>query len=44
LFLPENDNQQKKRPAIVYFNGGSWSEGKPDWSFPACQSYEKKVG
>ncbi len=42
LFLPKNDNQQKKRPVIVYFNGGSWSEGKPDWSFPACQSYADK--
>lgn len=39
LFLPQNDNQQKKRPVIVYFNGGSWSEGKPDWSFSACQSF-----
>jgi acetyl esterase/lipase len=42
LFLPESDYQQKKRPVIVYFSGGSWSEGKPDWSFPACQSYAKK--
>lgn len=42
LFLPENDNQQKRRPVIVYFNGGSWSEGKPDWSFPACQSFANK--
>lgn len=42
LFLPEDDNQQKKRPVIVYFNGGSWSEGKPDWSFPACQNYANK--
>jgi acetyl esterase/lipase len=42
LFLPENDNQQKKRPVIVYFNGGSWSEGKPDWSFSACQTFANK--
>lgn len=42
LFLPENANQQKKRPVIVYFSGGSWSEGKPDWNFYACQSYTKK--
>ena len=40
LFLP--DNQQKKRPVIVYFSGGSWSEGKPDWSFSDCQSYANK--
>ncbi len=42
LFLPENNNQQKKRSVIVYFNGGSWSEGKPDWSFSACQSFANK--
>ena len=42
LFLPENVNQQKKRPVIVYFSGGSWSEGKPDWNFYACQSYAEK--
>jgi acetyl esterase/lipase len=42
LFLPENDDLQKKRPVIVYFHGGSWSEGKPDWNFSACQSYANK--
>lgn len=42
LFLPENDNQQNKRPVIIYFSGGSWSKGKPDWNFYACQSYAKQ--
>ncbi|MDD3050319.1 MAG: alpha/beta hydrolase [Candidatus Cloacimonetes bacterium] len=42
LFLPENVNLQGKSPVIVYFSGGSWSEGKPDWNFYACQSYAKK--
>lgn len=42
LFLPENGSQQKKRPVMVYFSGGSWSEGKPDWNFYSCQSYAKK--
>jgi len=42
LFLPANVNLQGKRPVIVYFSGGSWSEGKPDWNFYACQSYAKK--
>jgi len=42
LFLPEKVNQQEKRPVMVYFSGGSWSEGKPDWNFYACQSYAKK--
>ena len=42
LFLPENLDQTEKRPVIVYFSGGSWSEGKPDWNFSACKSYAKK--
>ena len=42
LFLPENDKQQKRSPVIVYFSGGSWSEGKPDWNFGACKSYAEK--
>ena len=42
MFLPENVGQSEKRPVIVYFHGGSWSEGKPDWNFSACKSYAKK--
>jgi acetyl esterase/lipase len=42
LFLPEYENQHKKRPVIVFFSGGSWSEGKPDWNFYSCKSYAKK--
>jgi len=42
LFLPESNDQQKKRPVFVYFHGGSWTKGKPDWNFTACQSFAKK--
>ncbi|QEC74634.1 alpha/beta hydrolase [Mucilaginibacter ginsenosidivorax] len=35
LFLPADDG--KKHPVMVYFHGGSWSEGKPDWFFEACK-------
>jgi acetyl esterase/lipase len=42
LFLPDKLNQNKQRPVIVYFSGGSWSEGKPDWNFYGCQSYANK--
>lgn len=40
LFLPQNT--PNKRPAIVFFHGGSWSEGKPDWFFSTCQKYASK--
>lgn len=42
LFLPESNKQQKKRSVFVFFHGGSWSEGKPDWGVYACQNYAKK--
>ncbi|WP_337043821.1 alpha/beta hydrolase [Emticicia sp. 17c] len=31
-----------RKPVMVYFHGGSWSEGKPDWFFPACEEYARK--
>jgi len=42
LFLPESNKQQKKRPVFVYFHGGSWAEGKPDYFFPTGELYAKK--
>lgn len=42
MFLPDSLMNGNKRPVIVYFHGGSWSEGKPDWFFYACESYAKK--
>lgn len=42
LFLPTNFDKNKKKSAIVYFSGGSWSEGKPDWNFNGCQYYANK--
>ncbi len=42
IFLPDSLMNGNERPLIVYFHGGSWSEGKPDWFFYACESYAKK--
>ena len=42
MFLPKEDTTQRKRPTIVFFHGGSWSEGKPDWFFDACADYAQK--
>lgn len=33
VFIPKDVKESERRPAIVYFHGGSWSEGKPDWQF-----------
>lgn len=28
-----------KKPVIVFFHGGSWSEGQASWHFQACRKY-----
>ena len=42
LFLPDGLAAGDKKPVIVFFHGGSWSEGKPDWFFYSCENYAKK--
>ena len=42
LFLPDTSIFKGKRPTIVYFHGGSWSEGKPDWFFETAKEYTKQ--
>jgi len=41
MFLPDKPADGKKHPVMVYFHGGSWSEGKPDWFFEACKNDAK---
>lgn len=41
LFLPDSSLYNSPRPVMVYFHGGSWSEGKPDWFFEAGKYYAK---
>ena len=42
IFLPDTSYQKTKRPAIVYFSGGSWTKGTPEWDFYNCANYAKK--
>ena len=42
LFFPENIDKSKKNPVIVYFTGGSWTKGNPEWDFYSCAAYAKK--
>ncbi len=40
LFMPDSSAfPSKTKPSIVYFHGGSWTEGKPAWFFHAAQEY-----
>ncbi|WP_199119847.1 alpha/beta hydrolase [Pedobacter sp. ASV28] len=40
IFQPKDN--QLQHPTIVFFHGGGWSEGMPDWFFYTCQEYAKK--
>lgn len=41
IFLPDSIDQKTKRPVIVYFSGGSWTKGTPEWDFYNCYNYAK---
>ena len=42
IFLPDSIDKTKKSPVMVYFSGGSWTKGNPEWAFYGCDSYAKK--
>ena len=42
IFLPDSIDKTKKSPVMVYFSGGSWTKGNPEWAFYSCSSYAKK--
>ncbi|MEO5564384.1 MAG: alpha/beta hydrolase [Chitinophagaceae bacterium] len=42
LFLPGKSSATTKYPAMVYFSGGSWTKGSPEWAFGNCTDYAKK--
>ncbi|RAJ05017.1 acetyl esterase/lipase [Chitinophaga skermanii] len=43
IFLPSGETVvNKRRPVIVFFHGGNWSVGKPDWFFETCEAYAQK--
>ncbi|ANH83085.1 hypothetical protein A8C56_20750 [Niabella ginsenosidivorans] len=42
LFKNDKEGNKEKKPVIVFFHGGSWSEGQPSWHFQACRNYAAK--
>jgi acetyl esterase/lipase len=42
IFLPDTSYRNTKRPVMVYFSGGSWTEGTPEWDFYNCVNYAAK--
>ena len=39
LFLPDSSKTTEPVPAVVYFHGGSWTKGKPDYFFGEGRGY-----
>lgn len=37
IFLPSQENDTAFLPAVVFFHGGGWAYGKPDWHFEECR-------
>ena len=37
IFYPENHDKSKVKPAHLFFHGGGWAIGLPEWSYSACQ-------
>lgn len=42
IFLPDSIDKSKSSPVMVYFSGGSWTKGTPEWDFYNCANYAKK--
>ncbi|MGD0200262.1 MAG: alpha/beta hydrolase fold domain-containing protein [Bryobacteraceae bacterium] len=42
LCLPADSAAGARRPAFVFFHGGSWTAGTPAWDLGSCQHYAAK--
>jgi len=42
IFYPEGFKKNDKRPLYVFFHGGSWNDGNPEWGYKLCQKYASK--
>lgn len=42
IFYPENHKKGDQTPAYVFFHGGGWAVGIPEWGYTNCQRYQEK--
>lgn len=42
IFYPENFDKNNRYPAHLFFHGGSWALGMPEWSYDACKKAASK--
>ncbi|PIB37968.1 alpha/beta hydrolase [Maribacter sp. 4G9] len=41
IFYPENHDKSQAKPAHLFFHGGGWAIGLPEWSYNVCKSAAK---
>lgn len=42
IFYPEGFKKTDKRPLYIFFHGGGWNTGNPEWGYGICQKYASK--
>ncbi len=42
IFYPDGFKKSDERPLYIFFHGGSWNEGNPEWGYGICQKYASK--
>ena len=42
IFYPENHDKTQPKPAHLFFHGGGWAIGLPEWSYSACKGAVKE--
>ena len=42
IFYPEDFKEGEKRPAYLFFHGGGWAIGIPEWGYTNCKEYSSK--
>ncbi len=42
IFYPENHQKGDETPAYVFFHGGGWAVGIPEWGYTNCKRYQEK--
>ena len=38
IFYPEDHDKREAKPAHLFFHGGGWAIGLPEWSYSACKN------
>jgi len=42
VFLPDGHADGAEFPVMVWFHGGSWNAGEPNWHFPDCRHWSER--